>query len=575
MTTEPWWRRWPERLEWEKEQLAAHGITFRPHDPMVADAVRLDLEYRLDGVTYEMTASFADTYPFFRPVVVATTDFRFHQNVFEKQLCLLARDPALWSTDDSLAALIVEQLPKIVQVNAVNNAGAADLEEAVPEPVGENYTYLRPEVVFIDSAFDVPADVDGGKLTLALQNAKFPLRAAIQTVTSDDGRELGQWDSRLVAAFSAGTLEVPWVRLPGPIIKAVGDAFAEELDGLRPDLRRAWQKVPGHDKVDFDLVGVVYSDEVRYATTGDDWVFLLRVRQRGAAPQRGRSAPPRIVESHLVQAMRAGPTDLAARVPALSFLAERRIAIFGLGALGAPSAFTFARAGVRALTLTEPDHVEAGTTPRWPVGLTAAGTVKVDTVARWIKVSWPYTEVVAAEQWRLGTPETGGVTDSQVLNRTLEGVDLLFDATAHLGASAALADEAWRRRLPLVQVTATAGAWGGIVVRFVPGITCCRNCFMKALGDTIEAPPADPEGKVTPIACSDMTFVGAGFDLTPLADEAVRLAVATLSRGGGHYPQADWDVGILALRAKDGSLVPPTWTPHSLLPKSGCSECGA
>lgn len=575
MTAEPWWRRWPDRLVWEEAQLTANGITFRRHEPMVAETIRFDLTYVLDGVTYEMTASFPDTYPYFRPVVTATTDFRFHQNVVGKELCLLARDPALWETDQSLARLIIEQLPKIVRANAADDGGASAVEEHVPEPVAETYPYTRPDVVFIDSGFDIPADETGGGLMLAMAGQPFPLRAAVQSVEGR-GRTLSSWDLRLAPAFRAGPLEARWVRIADPIIASTAKAFADQLMALRPDARPVWRRLAGSDGVDIDLVGVVYSDEVRYTTTGDDWVFLLRVRRPGSRTKSGRTASVPVIETFLVHAMRAGPADLAVRVPALTFLAGRRVAQFGLGALGAPAAFAFARAGVGGLALVEPDHVEAGTIARWPLGLTAAGSHKLQTVAQWIQANWPLTEIKTWVGWRLGTPELDGVTDNQVLDLAFEGADLILDATANLGANHALAADAWRRGVPLVQVTAKPGAWGGIVVRFVPGVTACEPCFMAALtAKTIPAPPADPAGSVTPIACSDTTFLGAGFDLTPLTDEAVRLAVATLSPSGDRdYPKAAWDVATLALRNADGSLVPPTWRSYSLPPTPGCGRCG-
>ncbi len=576
MTSEPWWRRWPERLEWEEAELAAEGIAFRRHKPMVGDAVRYDLEYGLDGVTYEMMASFPDTYPYFRPIVVAATDFRFHQNVVGKELCLLARDPVLWTVDDSLASLIVHQLPKIVRANAADDEGASAVEEHVPEPVGETYPYTRPDVVFIDSDWHIPAEVDHGTLALALARPPFPLRAAVQAVLSADRRELATWDARLAPAFQGGRLEARWVRLADPIVAATADAFAEALVARRPDYRPSWQRLPGRDKVEFDLLGIVYNDEVRYATTSDDWVFFLRIRRPGTPGKSGRSTAPRVVETFLVQAMRAGPTDLSTRVPQLRFLEKRKVALFGLGALGAPSAVSLARAGIGGLALVEPDHVEAGTTPRWPLGLTVAGATKLHSITGWIQANWPFTDITSRFGWRLGTPELEGCTDGRVLDEVLDGADLVFDATANLAANHVLADEAWRRGLPLVQVTAKAGAWGGIVARFAPGSTCCELCFLANLEDkTIKAPPTDPDGAVTPIACSDTTFLGAGFDLTPLSDEAVRMGIATLSPGGaGDYPRPTWDVATLALRAEDGSLVPPTWTSFSLPPRPGCAKCG-
>jgi len=546
----PWWERWPERLDWELKELEARGMRHAVHEADAARVLRIDVEHTIGGAEHALEARFPDLYPYFRPVVTMPTTFRYHQAVFGGQLCLIAREPRNWKTDDSLAALIETQLPKVLRANASDDQGAAAVEEPVPEPVSEAYGYVEPGVVLIDSVATFPQEPDHGTVEIALAQWGLPLRACVIQIAAPDGAILGAANPHLRSAHTAA------------LVKQCPEIARPEWHGL------------GDAQV--DVIVIVYTDEIRYTTYGDDFVVLLRVRSRDTSKATKRSSPSWSKPTpYLVRGMRAGADDLGARVPQLRSLATKKVAQIGLGALGGPAAMAFARAGIGRLAIDDPDVVEAGTISRWPMGLVAAGTSKARVVRDFIGICYPYTSV-DAEIWRLGeVAHDVGRGDVAVLNRLLNDADLLFDATANIAVNHALSDIAWELGLPYVGVTATAGAWGGMVVRLEKGRTSCWSCLMAVLGTTITPAPADPDGHVAPVACSDITYTGAGFDLTPLADEAVRVGIGTLCRGDlGGYPEPNWDVETLALRAPDGSLIPPSWRSFSLPPNESCPTCG-
>lgn len=566
MTVKPWTERWPGRLEWELAQLEAAGMRHVAHEPDEHGIVRIDVVHTVEGMDYELEAYFPQLYPYFRPEVRSKANFDFHQEPFGNGLCLVARDPGLWSPEDSLAAFLARQLPLIVAANAPDADRADDVEEQVPEPIRENYNYPDGDFVLVDSAWMIPGDVEHGTLDVGVIAAELPMRAAVLAVRGPDDKVLAQVDGRLRNLFKTYIFQARWTRVSEPIVQQTGPEYLAALESLRPNSARRgpWRDLGRHH---IDLVGVLYPDEIRYADYGDDWVFLLRVRQRRSS---NRAVAP--TAAHLIRALRSGTQDMAARVPQLRGLRDKKVAVFGLGALGAPAATALARSGIGRLSLIDKDFVDPATTPRWPQGIVASGMRKVQAVGAFVAQNYPYTAVELAA-WRLGDTGNDEVNDVVILNHVLADTDLILDATANTAANHALADAAWELGIPYVCVSATAGAWGGIVACIERGRTACWSCFNAALDATIPLPPADdsPTGRITPVACSETTFTGAGFDLTPLSDEAVRSVVSRLSADVvGGYPAMSWSVEVLALRSPDGEPIPPSWSAFPLRPQPDC-----
>lgn len=542
------------------------------HVPDGLGAVRIEVVCTVEGVNYELEATFPQLYPYFRPEVRSKANFDFHQEPFGNRLCLAARDPENWSTTDSLAGFISSQLPLLIAANFPDADRADDVEENVPEPIREYYNYPEGDFVLIDSGWKIPAGKDYGTFDAGVLVGELPLRAAVLEVRDADGEVLAAADPRLAGVFQQGKFTARWARIHAPVVEQNGGAFLGSLKRRHPDLvkRGPWRALGRHH---IDLLALVYPDEIRYAEYDDDWVFLLQVKERRPA---ARAAAP--IGTHLIRALRGGPEDMAARVPQLRELRDKRVAIIGVGALGAPAATALARCGVGHLALLDNDFVEPGNAPRWPLGVPASGTRKVQSIGGFIAQHYPYT-VINAAVWRLGDVGNEEANDAVVLDLILSDADLVLDATANTAANHAIAELAWERRLPYICATATAGAWGGIVARIERGRTACWGCYNAALGSRIALPPADtgPSAEVTPIACSETTFVGAGFDLTPLSDEAVRITVSRLSESSAatgflanRYPSVSWDVEVLALRTAEGVPRPPTWTEYDLPPSQDC-----
>lgn len=110
------------------------------------------------------------------------------------------------------------------------------------------------------------------------------------------------------------------------------------------------------------------------------------------------------------------------------------------------------------------------------------------------------------------------------------------------------------------------------VVRY--GHELC-SCFQAMqMYDDLPEPPAAPMPDIQPVGCSNPTFTGAGFDLTHVALQGVRVAVSTMCTEAGHgYPAIDWDVAVISLRSKEGQLIAPITQTFALPRHPRCPVC--
>lgn len=163
-----------------------------------------------------------------------------------------------------------------------------------------------------------------------------------------------------------------------------------------------------------------------------------------------------------------------------------------------------------------------------------------------------------------------------MIEKMLEGASLIFDASASITVNNFVSGEAARRGIPYIWISATRGAWGGMVGR-VDAVQQrgCWMCHLHHLGpNTIPLPATQPgDERAQPPGCSEPTFTGSHVDLSEVTLMGVRLALATLCRGTpGAYPDYPWDLAICDLRLPDGGLIPPTWRTYSIAPHPDC--CG-
>lgn len=551
-----WWVRQPERYEYELAELDAARIEYSIDEGARAEGIlRLDLNIpNEEGEPLKLQATFPDLYPYFRFEIRAPEiDLPHHQNPFSKNLCLLGRSTRHWNTGDTLAKFICDRVPLVLMAGkSSGTAAVAALEEHQGEPFSDYYPYPDGSMIMVDSSWQIPEHYTGGTLLVGMsrqqrRDSKF---LGITLKVQDRHREDIVIAEPELFWLCPQPLSFRWIRLNAPLRTEDPGEFLKQLIEVDRNLARPHWSTIGNSR--YDIIGCLFPEEQRYRETGMGWVFLVRSIPIGGS---GKGS-----QAFFVRAGRGGKDDLMQRIPELRPLAEKKVAVFGTGGLGGPSSIELARSGVGELRILDQDFTDPSTVVRWPLGFTAAGRVKVCNVQEFIGLNYPYTKVTAFLH-RLGSCRTSGknVSDFAILDQMLDGVDLVYDATAELGINHLLSDVAAERNLPYVCVSVTPGAWGGRLIRIRPGITpgcwMCHQCMIDRR--ELPVPASNPDGEVQPVGCADPTFTGAGFDVASVAFDGVRLVASTLL--GGSYPEVDWDIAIVDFRNQDGQFIGPKW----------------
>lgn len=591
----PWWERYPGRLEFELQELSDLGVEFSVDEAARNDGrLSLQLSWDVPGSGHvDMLATFPDLYPYFKPEVQAPAlVLSHHQNPFAKNLCLVGRSTDNWNVHGTLASLLSEQLAKTLRAGSADpSAGlrAGDLdEEPQAEPFSDYYPYMPAAMFLIDGGWNIPPEDRSGQFSLEVAGPMPPDPAcgvqtvgAVSEVLDTDGNFLATAQPRLVSMVRGLTLRGRWTRLDEPVRSDCGRALwdaAAQADGWETSR----SNVAG---CTIQLRALLFPEEVAWRQAGQGWLFVVRVSRpaaRGRKKSTGKqkravSLPQKPPDEYLIiRAGRAGRADLAARVPSLAGLGDAAALVVGVGALGSAIAEQLARAGIGVLRVMDGDHLDPGNTVRHSLFLDQSGAPKAGAVAGNAIRRNPHVDA-ACSNLRLGLvrDRPGTPSDAAELDQLLDGIDLLVDATAEEGVQHFLSDEALKRGIAYLCVTATRGAWGGRIALIEPGVTQgCWMCLMHhRMDDSIPEPPVDPSGPVQPAGCADPTFTGPGFDLDEVSLQAVRVAVSTLLRkADSGYRTAVDDVMLLKLREPDGTPVLPTWTGYALARHQACEN---
>lgn len=571
-----WERRFPGLQQRELDTLRTRATRVE-HSVSLDGYWIVELDWPMDdGSVVHLQATYPDTFPSMRPHVrlVGGKEPRplRHLNPTEGVICLLGRSSNQWHAGLTLADVLREQLS-----NALNDTGDQD-PQGEPADFWWNAMALKDSYCLVDSKWTLGVASSGSlDLRIALGPPAplspvspvppFPtVRAAVMAVQDAQGQPLAVWEGPLPEVLKdARTITVPWARSsetllpqtdPSTQLRALRRAFS--LEGRPQSLGG------GHAVRPFILVHPI---EIGVNSYGLGWIMVLEVGHPKAFRPSDKGRKQRPLHQCLIPVLRAGPDDLMVRVPTASQLRGKHIAVFGLGAIGAPVALELARNGCGRLHLIEHDSVEPGNTVRWPIGVSAWGRRKALAIAGFIAGEYPGTKVIPHQQM-IGA--INNPPDSTLLNEVLGEVDLVIDATVAWGVTQSLEILCRERGIPLLQLFATPTLQGGAVIRLA-GSGGCLVCLEHAWdqGEIIRPPGSLEEDVLTqPVGCSERTFTGASYDLQEVSLQTVRLAVQTLT---ATEPISSL-VQTLSLVDANGKSAPPQWREDPLPrhPKCTC-----
>ncbi|TAN20934.1 MAG: hypothetical protein EPN33_14210 [Acidobacteria bacterium] len=556
----PWWERIPERLKFELDALRDAGIEFTVQEQDARRGVlTMALSLTAQEQSVEMVAEFPPTYPHTRFELFAKSlALEHHQNPFAKNLCLFANTGS-WGPEDYLAECLRDRLPRVLELGISKDKSAAAGQEAEQaEPVSAYYPYAPSSIVLVDSSWNLSTCSSGTMLVGCRYLTEKTISAAVLELRDPSGQIVAVADPALRDLYNAATFSGDWSRVAAPILEFQATRF---LEMVRQQMSPRPLGRPSSAPL---ITGIIFPEEIKQReSSGDGWLFVVEHPVRRNGFRDGKALPA----TYFARAGRAGNQDMLLRIPELSSLEGKAVAIIGLGCVGAPVAIELAKAGIGDLRLVEPDFIEPGTVVRWPLGVVHSGEAKGWALNAFLRENFPRTKVTVSET-RVGSAVSMGGLDLATETRLLDGIDLVFDATADPGLHMLVSAMARARSLPYICAYSTHGGWGGRLVRIRPNATLgCWWCFLKNEDDGLlpTLPEAPPMTLIQPQGCNLPTFTAAAFDVQEVSLAGIRLAVSTLLENcPGGYPATNWDVGTLTLRTPKGALCAPSWTVGSL-----------
>ncbi|MCK0127255.1 HesA/MoeB/ThiF family protein [Erythrobacter sp. F6033] len=195
-------------------------------------------------------------------------------------------------------------------------------------------------------------------------------------------------------------------------------------------------------------------------------------------------------------------------------LADKHIAIIGLGGIGSPALQYLAASGIGRLTLIDDDVVDVSNLQRQTIFTTRdVGHGKATSARRWLA---NFDEALDVE-----------ISDSRIsadnAGRLIEGADLVLDGTDNFATRLAVSDACVAERTPLL--SAAVGRFQGQVGAFA-GHLADQPCYRCFVGDAFDAEDCD--------TCADDGMLGAmaGWVGSFAAMQAVRILLQGVSAFG-------------------------------------------
>jgi molybdopterin/thiamine biosynthesis adenylyltransferase len=252
---------------------------------------------------------------------------------------------------------------------------------------------------------------------------------------------------------------------------------------------------------------------------------LIRGEIRCFAAEEGTCRPLEVT----VLPERADVFDRVRGVFETDVLRERSVAVLGLGSGGSVILRELARSGVGRFLLVDHDRLEIGNVCRHESGLSDVGRRKTNAAAEMVLDRNPAAEIrtlalkigsdtldeLSAEIGRFGVDVVVCATD----NRTSR---LLVNRLCVLAGIPALYAGVFRR------------AYGGQVLRYLPGLSPCYQCFVNALPSMAADREVSSQADAQAIAYSDRPVAvepGLASDIAPIALLVAKLTIQELLSG--------------------------------------------
>jgi len=280
MIGKPWWDDFPAILARELRALDEADIVYKRDDEAFDKGILcLHIEMEKTG---KLRVVFPDLYPYFRFEIYAPElKLSHHQNPFSKSLCLIGRSSANWQVKDTLAAFLMERLPKVILTGESDNATEAEgIEEHQAEPFSDYYDCYPGTAVIVDGSWRIDPCYESGTILIGTVSPENQfIRGAVFKVCDEDGKTLAEANKEISCAFPGEVLLGRWVRLPAPL----------KTPNHRERFMHLQEKDPHPEKIEryrvdggqLQIRAALFPEEIRQWRVREyGWMFVCGIKYR-------------------------------------------------------------------------------------------------------------------------------------------------------------------------------------------------------------------------------------------------------------------------------------------------------
>lgn len=531
MEYKPWFERKPFLLNEEIAELNSCGFSFIVVEYLREHARKIVLKgtIPIDNDSIELELEYPSEFPYF-PIVVKAKDqvLSRHQNPFEKNLCVIPHDQEGWDSTMT-GADMVKQAIRLLEDSRKGQEALAANEVDSPEP-WSNFLPFTQTPLFLSE--NIPQDVNevGTYLISGYDGHKMEVTGKVGVLPHfyyvlEEINE-GSFKSAIKNhyPFQQNQARVKFTGycfcLPTPPSYDIQDPHIvlEHLENLysnKTEVLNLKRQLHQYRKL---------KPIVRKKTTPPQ--FALIFEEENYERNNFRKAFIWGIYNHEEKRFLYSNTQYLnkeehyRRIPDLSQLDSKKVFIAGLGSLGSAVAIELGKSGVGSFVLADRDSLEVGNLVRHTGTMDYIGMRKSKVLEEQILAHYPFAKVERVDGF-IGY-------DVDIMNTIYErvnSVDLIINLSAEDSVIYTFNRLSLELHIPVIHAWISNGAWGGRVIRTLPGKTGCYHCFLAK--ETVEL-SSSPEGEIYPRGCGFPTFAGASFDIYTVATQTARLAVQTL-----------------------------------------------
>ena len=232
--------------------------------------------------------------------------------------------------------------------------------------------------------------------------------------------------------------------------------------------------------------------------------------------------------------------ELFSRIDGLyetGILADKKVAIIGLGSGGSPSAIDLIKSGVQHFVLIDHDRLEIGNVTRHICGISDLGRYKTLAVKDIMLDKNPYADIVTYE-------EAVSWENIDKIKTILSGMDVVICATDGRESKSIINKICLELNIVCFYAGAFRRAYGGQVLRVRPHKSLCYQCYLQMMPDYAGNIEISNEREAEKIQYSDTVVPiepGLSIDIAPISTFVSRLAILELLRNEEHTFKSLYD----------------------------------